>query len=180
LKGCARGRFAYAAAAGRRSRFRKPSSDRALSPVMAALLMASISAALALLAPMLAAQCNTWCNADFEVVEVRASGCVVDRYGNWNITLNVKNPGGSAVALVGMAVNDGEVAAYHASEPVAALTGCTTSMTLNPAFTLERGQTRAISVWIGRNGSKLSSGVAVGIKIHASTGNDYMILVTLV
>jgi len=173
------GFFVSAASANLSACARRSRSQRALSPVMASVVMASVTAAFVVLANFLA-QYNAWQYVDFEMVEIQSSNCVIDRYGNWNITLKIKNTGGSTVTFVGVLINEEEVSTYCASDPTTALTTYTTNMTKNPAFTIKSGQTRIVNIWIGKRSSTLSSGTTVSIKLYSSAGKDYMKMVVLV
>ena len=161
------------------SRTLRTRTNRALTPVIATVFMAGVAATFILLANFLTTT-DAWHYAEFERVEMQASQCVIDNYGNWNITLKLKNTGGSTAILIFVLINDEEVSTYGASGPTTALKTCTTSMTKNPVFTIMSGQTRNVNIWIGKDHSTLTSGTTINIKLHSSGGIDYIKLVGLV
>jgi len=116
----------------------------------------------------------------FEKVEIQSGGCTIDSYGNWELSLDLKNTGTATATLIGAYVNDVEVTGYGASAPGAAFDNCTTSMTTATSFTITSGNSTSVFIWVGANYATLSSGTTVNVKLHSAGGMDYIKLVELV
>jgi len=156
-----------------------PRPERAMSLVIIVAVVAVVSITLAVATSFWMGGILGY-NVEFERWEIRSVKTIKDGYGNWKIAVEIRNTGTSAVTLMCAFVNGLEVAAYDASEPIEALSTCTTNMTTAPTFTIQSGQTRTINIWVGANYSKLLSGTTVNIRLQSSGGYDCMKLVILI
>ena len=117
----------------------------------------------------------------FEKVEIQNAKCMIDNYGNWNITLTLKNSGTSTATLISAYINEQEVTVYDVtSDPTENMTICQTNMNKTTSFTIESGESKDVNIWVGADYAKLSSGTTVNVKLHSAGGMDYVKLVELV
>ena len=162
----------------RREKARKKRCRRALSPVVATVILVAIaitiSVAVAYWMGGIAGSFTT-----FEQVEIQNAVCSQDAYDNWVITITMKNTGTEQTTLISLLVNDVE-ATPDATAPTAAVNTLTTNLNVTTSTTLPSGDTATILVWVGRDYGTLSSGTTVNIKIHSTGGMDYLKLITLV
>ena len=154
-------------------------SRRAISPVIATVILVAVAITVAVaVAYWMGGIAGQY--TKFEKVEIQNAKCMMDTYGNWNITLTLKNSGTSTATLIGAYVNEQEVAVYNATEPGTALTDCQTNMTQTPSYTIESGESLHLNIWVGVDYATLSSGTTVNVKLHSAGGMDYIKLVELV
>lgn len=116
----------------------------------------------------------------FEKCEVQTAIVTLDGFGNWVVTVKIKNSGSKASTLTNLFINDVEVSAYGGGAPAAAVDTITTDMTVATPFSITSGADSTIIVWVGANYGTLSSGTTVNIKMHSAGGMDYIKLVQLV
>ena len=64
----------------------------------------------------------------FEKVEIQSGVCTVDAYGNWTITMKLKNSGTATATIVSIFINDVEIDVYNST----AVVGEWTSDMTNP------------------------------------------------
>lgn len=153
-------------------------SKRAISPVIATVILVAvaitISVAVAYWMGGIAGQYTK-----FEKVEIQTAICKMDSFGNWNVTIRLKNTGTATATLTNVFINDAEVAPYgRTTAPITWETTISTNMTAS--CQILSGDTKDIIVWIGRDYGTLSSGTTVNIKIHSAGGMDYIKLIELV
>jgi len=152
---------------------------KAISPVIATVILVAVAITIAVAVAYWMGGISSQ-YTKFEKVEIQSAACVMDNYGNWNITVTLKNTGTATATLISVYVNDVEVTTYGATDPTASLTTCTTSMTTATAYQLLSGQSDSFNIWIGDDYRQLSSGTTVNIKIHSAGGMDYIKLIELV
>ena len=114
----------------------------------------------------------------FEKVEIRDSSIVIDAYGNWIVTLNLKNSGTATATISSIYIND-IAATPDSSAPTAAVSTLTSDLTISTPWQLTSGQDGDLIIWVGTNYGTLSSGTTVNIKVHSAAGMDYIKLITL-
>lgn len=152
---------------------------RAISPVIATVILVAVAITISIaVAYWMGGIASGY--TKFEKVEIQTGVCALDKYGNWNVTLSLKNTGSAAATLTNIFVNDIEVNTYGAGAPIAVVNTITTTMTTSTPFTLQSGETKSVIIYIGANYAKLSSGTTVDIKIHSAGGMDYIKLIALV
>ena len=155
-------------------------SRRAVSPVIATVILVAVAITVAVaVAYWMGGIAGQY--TKFEKVEIQTAICVIDSYGNWNVTLKLKNTGTATATLIGAFVNNREVDTYDVTaDPGNALTTCDTNMTKTTAYSIDSGETKNINIWVGADYMTLSSGTTVNIKLHSAGGMDYPKLVELV
>jgi flagellin-like protein len=157
---------------------RKTRRRRALSPVIATVILVAIAITVSVaVAYWMGGIAGTF--TTFEQVEIQNAVCTKDNFGNWVITLTMKNTGTAQTTLISLFVNDVE-ATPDASAPDAAVATLTTNLNVTTSTTLLSGETGTILVWVGRDYGTLSSGTTLNLKIHSTGGMDYLKLITLV
>jgi flagellin-like protein len=164
---------------GTRKISRKKRSQRAVSPVIATVILVAIAITIAIaVAYWMGGIAGQYTR--FEQIEIQSA--VVQSDGGsppqWNVTLSLKNTGTRDTTLISVFINEMEIDAYGAAGPV---TGqWTTNMTNTEVIT--SGNDIVIVVWLAnpKPGSTVSSGTTVNIKIHSAGGMDFPKLVELI
>ena len=153
-------------------------SRRAVSPVIATVILVAVAITVAVaVAYWMGGIAGQY--TQFEKCEIQTAIVTLDAYGNWEVSIKVKNSGSRAATLTNIFVNDAEVSAYNQSAPVAAVATITTDMPLTTPFSIESGASNTVKVWVGESYGSLSSGTTVNIKLHSASGMDYIKLVQL-
>lgn len=155
-------------------------SRRAISPVIATVILVAVAITVAVaVAYWMGGIAGQY--TKFEKVEIQTATCVIDSFGNWNVTIKLKNSGTATSSLIGVFINNAEATTYDVtSDPTSALNNCQTNMTKATTFTLTSGEMKNVNVWVGKNYLTLSSGTTVNIKLHSAGGMDYVKLIELV
>jgi flagellin-like protein len=162
----------------RREKAPNKRSRRALSPVIATVILVAIAITVSVaVAYWMGGIAGTF--TTFEQVEIQNAVCSQDAYDNWVVTLTLKNTGTAQTTLISLFANDVE-ATPDASAPTAAVDTLTTNLNITSSTTLPSGVTATILVWVGRDYGTLSSGTTVNFKLHSTGGMDYLKLITLV
>ena len=159
---------------------RKNRSRRAVSPVIATVILVAIAITVAVaVAYWMGGIAGQYTR--FEQIEIQSATCK-KTYATtgyfWNITMVLKNTGTRDATLISVFINEEEVDAYNQTSQVA--DQWVTSMSQTEYIT--SGAPAVIYIYIDdtRTGSTLSSGTTVNIKIHSSGGMDYPKLIELV
>jgi flagellin-like protein len=162
----------------RREKARINRRRRAVSPVIATVILVAIAITVSVaVAYWMGGIAGSF--TKFEQVEIHNAVCSQDTWGNWVLTLTLKNTGTSQSTLINMYVNDVE-ATPDSVAPTAVATTLTTNLTTTTPTTITSGDTATILVWVGLNYGTLSSGTTLNIKIHSAGGMDYVKLVQLI
>ncbi len=155
-------------------------SRKAISPVIATVILVAVAITIAVAVSYWMSGISS-SYTKFEKVEIQTATCAIDGFGNWNITVTLKNSGTAAATMANVFVNDVEVSGYgDTTAAVAAEATLTTSLTTATAWSLNSGASDHIHVLIGANYASLSSGTTINLKIHSAGGMDYIKLVELV
>jgi flagellin-like protein len=165
---------------GTRKKLRKNKGCRAVSPVIATVILVAIAITIAIaVAYWMSGISGTYTR--FEQIELQNALCTSHNTpSDWNVTMTLKNTGTVDVTLLSLFINDVEVDTYGVAD-----TGYTfvvewaTNMTNTEVIT--RGATLIINVYIAHNkaGSTLSPGTMVNVKIHSAGGMVFTKLVHL-
>jgi flagellin-like protein len=160
---------------------RKDRSRRAVSPVIATVILVAIAITVAVaVAYWMGGIAGQYTR--FEQIEIQSALCSAHGVpSDWNVTMTLKNTGTRDTTLISLFLNEEEVDAYGALDtgyPFAAVWA--TNMTNTEV--IQSGETIVINVYIAhdRPGSMLSSGTTVNIKIHSAGGMDFPKLIELV
>jgi flagellin-like protein len=162
----------------RREKARINRRRRAVSPVIATVILVAIAITVSVaVAYWMGGIAGSF--TKFEQVEIQTAVCAQDDYDNWEITLTLKNTGTAPSTLIGVFVNEVE-ATPDQNAPVAAVATLSTDITTVTPTTITSGNTTKVIVWVGLDYGTLSSGTTVNIKIHSAGGMDYVKLVQLI
>jgi flagellin-like protein len=157
---------------------RKKRSRRAVSPVIATVILVAITITVAVaVAYWMGGIAGTYTR--FEQIEIQNT--LVSAHGSpsdWNVTLTLKNTGTVDVTLISCFINDEEVDNYGVSVPYSFNNDWATSMTHTQV--IRSGQTLVVNVFLDHDRSTLSSGTSVNLKLHSAGGMDFPKLVELI
>jgi len=161
----------------RREKASKTRRQRAVSPVIATVILIAIaitvSVAVAYWMGGIAGSFTL-----FEKVEVQSGVCKWDdAKSEWKIEIRLKNSGTTTATLIGVFVNDIEVNGYTYTDPCPA-NETETDMTTSKI--IESGATDTVMVYIDDDWESVTPGTTVNIKIHSAGGMDYIKLITLI
>jgi len=95
-----------------------------------------------------------------------------DAHMNWQVSVNIANPGNSTVILKKVFVNSMEVSEYSAESPSEIVATLTTDFT--EETDLESGEMKSITIWVGRQFGFFNSGSVLDIKFESSAGNEFV------
>jgi flagellin-like protein len=168
---------------GTRKKSRKNRSRRAVSPVIATVILVAIaitvSVAVAYWMGGIAGQYTR-----FEQIEIQSAVCYKDISDPanyfWNISLSVKNAGTRDTTLISAFINEVEVDRYDVTTFLPASDDdWATSMSTTTYITV--GNSTGVFFYIDpdKAGATLTSGTMVNIKIYSSGGMDYSKLIKL-
>ena len=168
---------------GTRKKSRKNRSRRAVSPVIATVILVAIAITVAVaVAYWMGGIAGQY--TKFEQIEIQSAVCYKDVSGGadyfWNITMTLKNTGTRDATLISTFINEVEVDRYGATDFDPAVDNdWATSMSTTTYIT--SGNSTVVNFYIDpdRTGASLTSGTTVNIKIHSSGGMDYPKLVEL-
>ena len=168
---------------GTRNKSRKNRSRRAVSPVIATVILVAIaitvSVAVAYWMGGIAGQYTK-----FEQIEIQSAQCMKNvtdpAHYFWNITMTLKNTGTRDATLISCFINEVEVDRYGVTSYAPAIDNdWATSMSTTTYLT--SGNSTVVYFYIDpdKATASLTSGTTVNIKIHSSGGMDYPKLVGL-
>ena len=166
---------------GTRKKSRKNRSRRAVSPVIATVILVAIaitvSVAVAYWMGGIAGQYTK-----FEQIEIQSAQCAkvipaIPANYYWNISMTLKNTGTRDATLISAFINEVEVDAYGITSYLGTEDNYATSM--NTTTYLTSGASCLVYFYIDPDSGSLTSGTTVNIKIHSSGGMDYPKLVGL-
>jgi flagellin-like protein len=165
---------------GTRRKSRKNRSRRAVSPVIATVILVAIAITIAIaVAYWMGGIAGQYTR--FEQIEVQSAVCTaVGTPSNWTITMDLKNTGTRDTTLISIFVNEVEVDSYGVDAATYTHNDeWATNMTNTEVIT--SGATSVIIVYIDPDaaGTTLSSGTTVNIKIHSAGGMDFPKLIEL-
>jgi FlaG/FlaF family flagellin (archaellin) len=115
----------------------------------------------------------------FEQLEVQNADCLL-REGNWTITLKLKNTGTKEATLASLFINAEEVDRYGQADSGYIFTNeWATNMTQHEV--VQNGANVCVLVYMDpdRVGSSLSSKTMINVKVHTSSGTDYLKMIEL-
>ena len=95
-----------------------------------------------------------------------------DAHMNWQVSVNIVNPGNSTVILKKVFVNSMEVSEYSAESPSEIVATLTTDFV--EEMDLESGEMRSITIWVGGQFGFFNSGSVLDIKFESSAGNEFV------
>lgn len=150
---------------------------RGVSPVIATVILVAVAITVAVAVSYWMSGISSQYTS-FEKIEITQVTCIDDGFGNWALTVELKNSGTSTSTITGIFVSDVEATADLAA-PVALVDTLTTDLTTVTPWQLTSGQDNFFTLWIGGNYATLSAGTTVNIKIHSAAGMDYPKLWTL-
>jgi flagellin-like protein len=162
---------------GTRKRSPKNGSRRAVSPVIATVILVAIAITVAVaVAYWMGGIAGTYTR--FEQIEIQ--NALVSAHGSpsdWNVTLTLKNTGTVDVTLISCFINDEQVDTYGVAVPYAFSDEWATSMTNTQV--IKSGATLVVHVFLDHDRSTLSSGTSVNVKFHSAGGMDFPKLIEL-
>ncbi len=152
-----------------------PSSKRAVSPVLATIIIVSVAITLAVAVSFFISGTLVG-STSFEVFEIMSTRCALNG-SNWVIDVIVKNVGSDSGTLVQALVNGLEVNNY-ASPYVTDQW----STNMSRSQVLRSGERVMVRFFLDpdRVDTSLSSGTSVELKLHSTGGYDYPVLIILV
>jgi hypothetical protein len=152
-----------------------PSSKRAVSPVLATIIIASVAITLAVAVSFFLSG-TVIGSTSFEVLEIVSARCVLNGT-NWVIDVIVKNVGSNSGTLVQALVNGLEVNNY-ASPYITDQW----STNMSQSQVLRSGEKVMVRFFLDpdRVDTSLSSGTSVELMLHSASGYDYPVLIILV
>ena len=152
-----------------------PSSKRAVSPVLATIIIVSVTITIAVASGFfLSGTIDSY--TTFRVIKIVQTKCTLNG-SNWVIDVIVKNIGSDSGTLIQALVNGLEVDNY--SSPHVA-NQWSTNMTQSQV--LRSGESVMVRFFVDpdRFGTSLSSGTSVELMLHSASGFDYPVLIILV
>jgi flagellin-like protein len=169
---------------GTRKKSRKNRSRRAVSPVIATVILVAIAITVAVaVAYWMGGIAGQY--TKFEQIEIQSAVCskvipAIEADYYWNITMTLKNTGTRDATLISAFINEVEVDEYDkTSYDGATDDNWATSMSTTTYLTSGNSTTVHFYIDPDRAGASLTSGTTVNIKIHSSGGMDYPKLVGL-
>jgi flagellin-like protein len=170
---------------GTRKKSRKNRSRRAVSPVIATVILVAIaitvSVAVAYWMGGIAGQYT-----QFEQIEIQSAICykeippiATDYY--WNVTMTLKNTGTQDATMISAFINEQEVDVYGQDDTFDG-SNAVWATSMNTTTYITSGDSQIVFFYIANDkpDTTLSSGTTVNIKIHSSGGMDYPKLIELV
>jgi len=159
---------------------RKIQSRKAVSPVIATVILVAVAITVAVaVAYWMSGIAGQY--TKFEKVEIQTaySTRVTAAPSGWDVAMEIKNTGSAASTLIRAFVNDVPIAQanYSASQIVVGAIACSFPYT---GVTVDSGNSTTLYIYISDTYKNLSSGTTVNIKLHSAGGMDYIKLVELV
>ncbi len=112
-----------------------------------------------------------------EKVEIKSSVCTWNSTGGyWKIELSMKNNGPSSSTLMEAFVNNAEAQNYGIDAAVAG----ETSTNMTSSTLIMSGASIMVNVYISQGYGTLSPGTSVNIRLHSTSGYDYLSMDSLV
>lgn len=164
---------------GPHQKARKRRTRRAVSPVIATVILVAIAIPITVAVSYwlgdLAGQC-----IKFEKVEIKTATCSVNG-GNWTIEMKLKNTGTKKSTLISLFINEENVDVYDAADRGYVFASVwATNMTQTETLTSSDAICVLVYIDPTRAGSTLTSGTMVTIKIHSRSGIVYPKTIKLV
>jgi flagellin-like protein len=159
---------------------RRIRSRKAVSPVLAAVILVAVAITVAVaVAYWMSGIASQY--TKFEKVEVQSAWSVLQSGTGWTITCELKNAGSETATLMRVFINEVPLNSTGYSEsgfPAGAdMVGTSIAMAGTP---LTSGNSTTAYVWIKDGYATLSSGTTIDLKIRSAGGMDYIKLVELV
>jgi flagellin-like protein len=159
---------------------RKDRSRRAVSPVIATVILVAIAITVAVaVAYWMGGIAGQYTR--FEQIEIQSALCHASGTpSDWQITMTLKNTGTRDTTLISLFINEEEVDTYGVDEATYTYNAeWATNMTNTEV--IQSGAELVVEVYIAHNktGSTLSSGTTVNLKIHSAGGMDFPKLIEL-
>jgi flagellin-like protein len=156
---------------------RKNRSRRAVSPVIATVILVAIAITVAVsIAFWMGGIAGAYTR--FEQIEIQNVHCTAHGTpSDWNIIMTLKNTGTIDVTLISLFINEEEIDNYGVTIPYSFNDDWTTNLTNTQV--IQSGETLVIHVFIDHDRSTLSSGTMVNLKIHSAGGMDFPKVVKL-
>ena len=153
---------------------------RAISPVIATIILVAIAIAVSISAAFWMSGTSSQYTG-FEKIEIPTAYCTLNPAINntsWGVHLSLKNSGPNPSKLSYIMVNEKMVTEHNISEggTLSGINAMGTSMS-DTGVILQSGETIDIKVWIGSG--LFSSGTSISVKLHSTSGFDYVKLVKL-
>jgi flagellin-like protein len=165
---------------------RKDRSRRAVSPVIATVILVAIAITVAVaVAYWMGGIAGQYTR--FEQIEIQSALCSAhgDPIAGWNITMTLKNTGTRDTTLISLFINEAEVDTYGVDTSVTPYDftnpGSEWATNMTNTEVIQSGAETVINVYLctPKAGSALSSGTTVNIKIHSAGGMDFPKLIEL-
>lgn len=153
---------------------------RAISPVIATVILVAVTIAISISAAYWMSGTSGQYTG-FEKIEIPTAYSTLNPTVNnakWRIHLSLKNSGPNPAKITYVMLNEAIVTEYNITEggSLSSISAIGTSMSDNGVF-LQSGETMDVYVWIGSG--LFSSGTTIAVKLHSTSGFDYVKLVKL-
>jgi archaeal type IV pilus assembly protein PilA len=153
---------------------------RAISPVISTVILVAVAIVISVSAAFYLSG-TTSQYTGIEKIEIPTAYCILNPIVNnsrWAAHFSIKNSGPTPTRISYIMVNDVLISEYNISEGESLSSTASMGTSLpDGGITLESGETVAVDVWIGSG--LFSSGTSISVKIHSTSGFDYVKLVKL-
>jgi flagellin-like protein len=159
---------------------RKIQSRKAVSPVIATVILVAVAITVAVaVAYWMSGIAGQY--TKFEKVEIQTAYSTRVSTGDtgWDIAMEIKNTGSAASTLIRAFVNDVPIEAANYSAP-GIVPGAIACSFPYIGVTIDSGNSTILYIYISDSYKNLSSGTTVNLKLHSAGGMDYIKLVELV
>ena len=156
---------------------RKIQSRKAVSPVIATVILVAVAITVAVaVAYWMSGIAGQY--TKFEKVEIQTAYSTRVAAG-WDVAMEIKNTGSAASTLIRAFVNDVPIpqANYANSSIIDGEIACSFPYA---GVTIDSGNSTTLYIYISDSYKNLSSGTTVNLKLHSAGGMDYIKLVELV
>ncbi len=149
--------------------------QRAVTPVIATVILIGVGLAVATTVAYWGMGISS-SYLKIEEVEIRSSICTWNSTdGYWKIELTMKNKGPSQSTLMEVFVNNADAQNYGIDTLVVG----ETSTNMTSSTSILSGDSVTVNVYVSQGYGSLSVGTSVNIKLHSTSGYDYIAMVTL-
>ena len=153
---------------------------RAISPVISTVILVAVAIVISISAAYYLSG-TTGQYTGIEKIEIPTAYCTLNPAVNnsgWGAHLSLKNSGPSPARISYIMVNDVLISEYNISAggSLSGTASMGTSM-VDGGITLQSGESVEVDVWIGSG--LFSSGTSIAVKLHSTSGFDYVKLVKL-
>ena len=153
---------------------------KGISPVIATVILVAVAIVISVSAAFYLSG-TTSQYTGIEKIEIPTAYCTLNPAVNnsgWGAHFSLKNSGPSPARISYIMVNDVLISEYNISEggTLSGINAMGTSMS-DIGRTLQSGETAEVEVWIGSG--LFSSGTSISVKLHSTSGFDYVKLVKL-